>query len=157
MTFALDPVLLADTARGVRPSATGELVWVPWQAADRCPPPRRCTPRCWCMPSRRRSWRATASPLSPPCTPTIRLLHHIALVLQATVAAEDVRGAALRRGLDRSARGPHALVLLCRRVARPARGARRVRAVQVAPHARLYPGPSGGSRSPSPRSPPWRR
>ena len=68
VTFALDPVLLADTAHRVIPRVTGEVVST-GRSRLRAPP-RLCTRRCLCMHSTRRS-RESASPLSPPCPSAI--------------------------------------------------------------------------------------
>ena len=89
-TFSLAPVLLADTAHAVLSGATGELVWVPWPAQMTSPIPA-VYPMLLVhtLHETLQAERVTIVPYFPVPDP---LLHHIALVLQAVVAAEDVAG-----------------------------------------------------------------
>ena len=133
MTFALDPVLLADTAHGVIPRATGELVWVHGQEQTESSTPSVHPGAACACPLRRRS-RESASPLSPPCPVHDPLLHHIALVLQA---ADRSRGC-MAGQLYAEALADALVVHFLRRYAasRPSlhAGDRRARAVQAASH-----------------------
>jgi AraC-like DNA-binding protein len=88
--FALAPVLLADTAHGVIPRATGELVWVPWQEKTEFPTPSVYPMLLGHAPCEMlQAELVTIVPSLPVRDP---LLHHIALVLQAAVDAEDEAG-----------------------------------------------------------------
>lgn len=87
MIFALDPVLLADTALWGVPRATGELVWVSCQE----PPVSPChtvhpTLLVHALSGSVLGERVIIIPALHAQDP---LLHHIALVLQATVDAES--------------------------------------------------------------------
>jgi len=88
--FAIAPVLLADTAHGVIPRATGELVWVPLQEKIESSTPYVYPVLFGHAPCERlQAERVTIVPSLPVRDP---LLHHIALVLQAAVDAEDEAG-----------------------------------------------------------------
>ena len=90
VTFALDPVLLADTAHRVIPRVTGEVVWVHGQEqTESSPPSVHPALLVHALDSSLQGERITIVPSLPICDP---LLHHIALVLQATIAAEDDAG-----------------------------------------------------------------
>jgi AraC-like DNA-binding protein len=90
LTFDLDPVLLTETAREVSPRATGELVWVSWQATA-----ESCTPAVRPMLIIHGPYDALAVdrlimvPSLPAHDP---LLQHLALVLQAAVEGKGVAG-----------------------------------------------------------------
>jgi AraC-like DNA-binding protein len=85
--FAIAPVLLADTAHGVIPRATGELVWVPLQEKTESSTPYVYPVLFGRAPCEMiQAERVTIVPSLPIRDP---LLHHIALVLQAAVDAED--------------------------------------------------------------------
>ena len=84
----LHPSLLAPV-HALRPGATGDLIWVPWHHQPASP--RAGHPALLVQ--------TPAAPLQAACVELVLglplhdlLLQHIALVLQATVAAEDVAG-----------------------------------------------------------------
>ena len=84
--FTLAPALLADTAYGVIPRATGELVWVPLQEETESSTPYVYPVLCGHAPCEMlQVERVTIVPAFQVRDP---LLHHIALVLQAAVDAE---------------------------------------------------------------------
>lgn len=86
MTFALPPVLLAATGHTVLPETTGELVWLPWQVQTASPTPAvHPALRVHAPYVSRQAERVTIVPALHANDP---LLHHIALVLQAAVAAD---------------------------------------------------------------------
>lgn len=87
-TFSLAPVLLADAAHGVIPRATGELVWVPWQEQPESPTPSVHPVLLVHTPSE--SLQVERITVVPSLHVRDPLHHHIALVLQAALAAEDV-------------------------------------------------------------------
>jgi AraC family transcriptional regulator len=90
VTFALDPVLLADTAHRVIPRVTGEVVWVHGQEqTERATPSVHPVLLVHALDASLQGERITIVPSLPIRDP---LLHHIALVLQATIAAEDAAG-----------------------------------------------------------------
>jgi AraC-like DNA-binding protein len=90
VTFALDPVLLADTAHRVIPRVTGEVVWVHGQEQTASPTPSvHPALLVHALDASLQGERITIVPSLPIRDP---LLHHIALVLQATIAAEDAAG-----------------------------------------------------------------
>jgi AraC-like DNA-binding protein len=90
VTFSLDPVFLTETARGVIPKATGELVWVPWQeTAESCTPAVRPMLIIHGPDESRDVDRVTMVPSLPAHDP---LLQHIALVLQVAIAGQGVEG-----------------------------------------------------------------
>jgi len=88
--FALAPVLLADTAHGVIPRATGELVWVPLQEKTESPTPSVYPVLLGHAPCE--MLQAEMVTIVPSFQVRDPLLHHIALVLQAAVDAEDEAG-----------------------------------------------------------------
>jgi len=90
MTFSLAPVLLAASVHTALPAATGDLVWLPWQAQPVSPAPAvhpallvqaSCTPL--------QAERVTIVPVLHAHDP---LLHHMALVLQAAIEGEGEAG-----------------------------------------------------------------
>ena len=87
VTFALTPVLLADTVRGVSPSATGELVWGPWQAQTASPTPSVHPVVLGHAPDD--AWQGDRITIVPSLPVQDPLHRHIVLVLQAAVAAES--------------------------------------------------------------------
>jgi AraC-like DNA-binding protein len=90
MTFALDPVLLADTAHRVPPRVTGEVVWVHGQEKTEISTPSvHPALLVHALDASLQGERITIVPSLPIRDP---LLHHIALVLQATITAEDAAG-----------------------------------------------------------------
>lgn len=90
MTFCLPPVPLATIVHTVLPGATGELVWLPWQAQTVSPTPAVHPALLVHAPyASRQVEHVTIVPFLHANDP---LLHHIALVLQAAVAAEGVAG-----------------------------------------------------------------
>ena len=87
VTFSLTPVLLADTARGVIPIVTGELVWYPWQEQTASHTSSVHGVLLGHAPYESlQVERITIAPSLPVHDP---LHHHIVLVLQAAVAAES--------------------------------------------------------------------
>jgi AraC-like DNA-binding protein len=90
VTFALDPVLLADTAHRVIPRVTGEVVWVHGQEkTESSTPSVHPALLVHALDASLQGERITIVPSLPIRDP---LLHHIALVLQATITAEDDAG-----------------------------------------------------------------
>jgi AraC-like DNA-binding protein len=90
VTFSLDPVLLTETARGVIPKATGELVWVPWQeTTESCTPAVHPVLLMHSPYDTREADRVMIVPSLPAHDP---LLQHIALVLQVAIAGQGVEG-----------------------------------------------------------------
>ena len=90
VTFALDPFLLADTADRVIPRVTGEVVWVQGpEKTESSTPPVHPALLVHALDTSLQGERITIVPSLPSRDP---LLHHIALVLQATLAAEDGAG-----------------------------------------------------------------
>ena len=86
LTFSLTPALLAATAHAVPPGVTGALVWVPCPAQTASPTPAVHPVLMVQAPSMsRQAARVTIVPDLPAHDP---LRHHMALVLQAAVAAE---------------------------------------------------------------------
>jgi len=89
LSLYLHPCLLLAPVHDMLPGATGELVWVPWQHKTASPPvvhPALLV-------------HMASAPLQAECVELVLCLpihdllhHHIALVLQAVVAAEDVAG-----------------------------------------------------------------
>ena len=140
VTFSLTPVLLADTARGVIPIVTGELVWYPWQEQTASHTSSVHGVLLGHAPYESlQVERITIAPSLPVHDP---LHHHIVLVLQAAVAAESgaerLYVAALVEALV-----VHFLRRYAASRASPHGGSRRAHTVQAAAHARLYQGPSG--------------
>jgi AraC-like DNA-binding protein len=90
VTFTLDPVLLADTAHRVLPRVTGEVVWVHGQEqTESSTLSVHPALLVHALDASLQGERITIVPSVPIRDP---LLHHIALVLQATIAAEDAAG-----------------------------------------------------------------
>ena len=90
VAFSLAPVLLADAAHEVIPRVTGELVWGPWREQTESPTLSVHPVLLVHTPSESlQVERITVVPSLPIHDP---LHHHIALVLQAALAAEDVAG-----------------------------------------------------------------
>jgi AraC-like DNA-binding protein len=90
MTFSLAAVLLAATAHTVLPGATGELVWLPWPEQAVSPTPAVQPVLLVHAPDV--SLQAERVTIVPSLHAHDPLLHHIALVLQVAVAAEDMAG-----------------------------------------------------------------
>ena len=90
MIFALDPVLLADTALWGVPRATGELVWVSCQE----PPVSPCHTVHPALLVHAISTSVLGAPviIVPALHAHDPLLHHIALLLQAAMDAESTAG-----------------------------------------------------------------
>jgi AraC-like DNA-binding protein len=86
MTFSLPPVILAATAHTELPEATGELVWVPCQAQTASPTP--AVHPALLVHAPHASLQAERVTIVPSLHTHDPLLHHMALVLQAAVAAE---------------------------------------------------------------------
>ena len=90
MAFDLHPVLLTDTAHEVIPRATGELVWGHWQeTAESCTPAVHPVLLIHAPDESRAVDHVTMVPSLPASDP---LLQHMALVLQAVLAAEAEGG-----------------------------------------------------------------
>jgi AraC-like DNA-binding protein len=90
LTFALDPVLLAETAPEVIPRASGELVWVQWQeTVESCTPAVRPMLLIHGPYDALEVDRIMMVPSLPAHDP---LLQHLALVLQTAVKGEGVAG-----------------------------------------------------------------
>jgi hypothetical protein len=90
VTFSLDPLLLADTTPGVIPRATGELVWVHWQEKTESSTP--AVHPVLLVHALDASLQGEHITIVPSLHLRDPLLHHIALVLQATIAAEGEAG-----------------------------------------------------------------
>ena len=89
-TFSLAPVLLADTVHAVLAGASGELVWVPWpEQTKSLIPAVRPVLLVHTLHEALQTERLTIVPYFPAPDP---LLHHIALVLQATLEGKSVAG-----------------------------------------------------------------
>jgi AraC family transcriptional regulator len=101
VTFALTPVLLADTVRGVIPSATGELVWGPWQGQTASPTPSVHPVLLAHAPDD--AWQGDRITIVPALPVQDPLHRHLVLVLQTAVAAaseaEQLYAAALVEAL----------------------------------------------------------
>jgi AraC family transcriptional regulator len=90
VTFDLDRVLLAATAHGVIPGATGELMWGHWQAtAESCPATVHPVLLMHATDELLQADRVTIVPTLNAHDP---LLQHLALVLQAAIEGEGVAG-----------------------------------------------------------------
>ena len=89
-TFALAPVLLADTVHAVLSGATGELVWAPWPEPTKSPLP--AVHPVLLVHTLHEALQAERLTIVPYFTAPDPLLHHIALVLQAALAAESIAG-----------------------------------------------------------------
>jgi AraC-like DNA-binding protein len=90
LSLYLHPGLLIAPVHNIIPGATGELIWVPWQHKTE-PFPRTVHPALLV--------HTASAPLQAECVELVLCLpsddliqHHIALVLQAASAAEDVAG-----------------------------------------------------------------
>jgi len=89
-TFSLAPVLLADTVHAVLSGTTGDLVWVPGlEQTQSLSPAVRPLLLVHTLHEALQAERLTIVPYFPAPDP---LLHHIALVLQAALAAENIAG-----------------------------------------------------------------
>lgn len=90
MTFSLAPGLLAATVHTLLPGATGELVWLPWreQTASHTPAVHPAL-LVHAPDASRQAERVTIVPALHAHDP---LLHHIALVLRATIEGEGGAG-----------------------------------------------------------------
>jgi AraC-like DNA-binding protein len=90
MTFDLDRILLAATAPGVIPGATGELMWGHCQtAAESCPSAVHPMLLMHATDEWLQADRVTIVPILNADDP---LLQHLALVLQAAIEGESVAG-----------------------------------------------------------------
>jgi AraC family transcriptional regulator len=90
MTFSLAPVFLADTVHTVLPTATGELVWLPWQELPVSSIPT-VHPALLVQPSYA-SWQLERVTIVPTLHAHDPLMHHMALVLQAAIEGEGEAG-----------------------------------------------------------------
>lgn len=90
VTFDLDTVLLTEITHGVIPSATGALVWAAWpETAASCTPPVHAMLIIRSPCAAFAAERLMIVPALPAHDP---LLHHLGLVLQATVEGKGVTG-----------------------------------------------------------------
>lgn len=89
-TFSLDPALLAATASAMLPGVSGELVWVPWPEQPESFPLSVHPALLVHIPYI--SHQAECVTLAPDLPAHDPLLHHIALVLQASLEGEGVAG-----------------------------------------------------------------
>jgi AraC-like DNA-binding protein len=90
MTFSLAPVLLAAAVHTGLLEATGELVWLPWQAHTASPTPAVHPALLVHAPYASFQAERVTIVLSLPAHDP--LLHHMALVLQAAIEGEGVAG-----------------------------------------------------------------
>ena len=88
--FALDPVLLADTALWGAPRATGELVWVPCQEPPVSPSP--AVHPALLVHALSASLLGAPVIIVPALPAHDPLLHHVALLLQTAMDAESTVG-----------------------------------------------------------------
>lgn len=89
-TFAVAPVLLADTVHAVLSGPTGELVWGPWPEQTQSSPP--ALHPVLLVHTLHETLQAERLTIVPSLTAPDPLLHHIALVLKAALASEGVAG-----------------------------------------------------------------
>jgi AraC-like DNA-binding protein len=87
-TFSLDRVLLAATVHAGLSGATGELVWVPWPEQTKSPLP--AVHPVLLVHTPYEALQAERITIVPYFTAPDPLLHHITLVLQATLAGEGL-------------------------------------------------------------------